>query len=199
MAQLTTVDVDVLMRKLIPSAVAVLGTFPADKVPSTSLVEQQPSCFVLNTHPEGQPGEHWLAFYYDGRGTLEYFDSYGMPLEVHAHVHRAIASCGLLSMCKRANVEMLQSSVTAACGQYCVLFLYWRAKHMLAPVSQFADWVKLCGSASVAVDRDVFVVRQLGRLVARCTLPPAPAAPRPSVPSSWSSLCRVQTCHCRCI
>ena len=38
-----------------------------------------PSAYVINSDPSSEPGEHWVAVYFDKRGRGEYFDSYGLP------------------------------------------------------------------------------------------------------------------------
>ena len=37
-----------------------------------------PSAYVINSDPSSEPGEHWIAVYFDKRGRGEYFDSYGL-------------------------------------------------------------------------------------------------------------------------
>ena len=37
-----------------------------------------PSAYVINLDPTSEPGEHWVAIYFDKRGRGEYFDSYGL-------------------------------------------------------------------------------------------------------------------------
>ena len=38
-----------------------------------------PFAYVINSDPSSEPGEHWVAVYFDKRGRGEYFDSYGLP------------------------------------------------------------------------------------------------------------------------
>ena len=38
-----------------------------------------PSAYVINSDPSTEPGEHWIAVYFDKHGRGEYFDSYGLP------------------------------------------------------------------------------------------------------------------------
>ena len=38
-----------------------------------------PSAYVINSDPSSEPGEHWVAVYFDKRGRGEYFDRYGLP------------------------------------------------------------------------------------------------------------------------
>ena len=35
-----------------------------------------PSAYVINSNPSSEPGEHWVAVYFDKCGRREYFDSY---------------------------------------------------------------------------------------------------------------------------
>ena len=35
-----------------------------------------PSAYVINSDPSSEPGEHWVAVYFDKRGRGECFDSY---------------------------------------------------------------------------------------------------------------------------
>ena len=38
--------------------------------------------YIVNTHPEGQPGEHWSAIWTRNR-VYEVVDSYGLPLTTY--------------------------------------------------------------------------------------------------------------------
>ena len=51
-----------------------LGAFAYNELPKKFNL---PACFIANTQPRNQPGEHWLAFYYDAKGICYFFDSYG--------------------------------------------------------------------------------------------------------------------------
>ena len=37
-----------------------------------------PSAYVINSESSSEPGEHWIAVYFDKHGRGEYFDSYGL-------------------------------------------------------------------------------------------------------------------------
>ena len=37
-----------------------------------------PSAYVINSDPSSEPGEHWVAVYFDKHGREEYFDTYGL-------------------------------------------------------------------------------------------------------------------------
>ena len=38
-----------------------------------------PSAHVINSDSSSEPGEQWVAVYFDKRGRGEYFHSYGLP------------------------------------------------------------------------------------------------------------------------
>ena len=38
------------------------GVYAEDRLPET--LEQYPCGFIANTDPKGQPGKHWVAFYF---------------------------------------------------------------------------------------------------------------------------------------
>jgi len=186
MAELRTEQLECMLKCVIPSSrtVVVLGVFPADRVPlevitdvngvctlrsrvnDTTLPTNVNYCFILNTDPYGQPGMHWLGFFYNcSTNTLEYFDSFGMPLASYAAVHAALDICNLSVVCIAVNVRgMLQSVVSTVCGQYCVVFLYWRVRHSTCPQSQFTLSL---ATLPTCTQRDKYIVHQLRMLLIR--------------------------------
>ena len=36
-----------------------------------------PFSYIINSEPNSEPGEHWIAVYFDKHGLGKYFDSYG--------------------------------------------------------------------------------------------------------------------------
>ena len=60
-----------------PCAEAVFaGVYAKDCLPDTV---RCPCAMVWNTDPADEPGEHWVAVYFDENGRGEYFDLYGQP------------------------------------------------------------------------------------------------------------------------
>ena len=189
MAALRTEQLECLLDCVLPNTVRTLGVFPANCIPlhrdpssgilSTSSStecnqEFQPHsnignhyCFILNTHPKDEPGEHWLAFLFNtNTNRLEYFDSFGFPLSMYTHVYEAMSSCNVLSSCVRVNtLGMLQSTSSTVCGHYCIAELYWRAKHMDASVDRFAHI--LISTNATPLERDKFVVERLRTITSK--------------------------------
>ena len=98
-----------------------LGVFPSDRLP---LNIAQPSCLVVNTDPSNAPGAHWLAIYVDKDGIIDYFDSYGLPPQVET------INSWLQLRGSRININnrIVQSYMSAACGQHCIYFLILRCR-----------------------------------------------------------------------
>jgi hypothetical protein len=186
MAELNTEQLECMLTSLVSNcgSVSVLGVFPADRIPlkvlidvegmrtlyacvdNTKLPDDMHYCFVLNTHPHDQPGEHWLAFFYNcNTHMLEYFDSFGMALSLYAAVYSALDSCNLATLASPVNtLGMLQSTLTTVCGHYCVVFLYWRAKHCTEPATLFSLSVAARGSPTY---RDKYIVQRLHTLLSQ--------------------------------
>jgi hypothetical protein len=78
---------------------------------------------VANTVAHTERGEHWVAFYVDGRsGVIEYFDSYGRP-PYQPDYQRFLRRNKLRYV---YNGYRLQGYGTSVCGHYCLTYLYCR-------------------------------------------------------------------------
>ena len=84
-----------------------------------------PSAYVINSQTSDQPGEHWVAVYFDRHGRGEYFDSYGLPPEIlglEPYMNQN-ASRGWIY-----NRKTLQGMFSTTCGHYCVYYLLFRCR-----------------------------------------------------------------------
>jgi hypothetical protein len=158
-----------LARMLLPvvarEGVYTIGAFPADQVPTID--KTMHCCFILNTGPRGQPGEHWLAFFYNHCDeTLEYFDSHGMTLDTYGVVYEPLRSRGLITLCAPANsAGCLQSDEPLVCGHYSIAFLYWRTNYVSAPPTRFS--ISLATAYSTPLQRDRYVLKIVRDLLTR--------------------------------
>ena len=101
---------------------STLGVYAADQIPR----QIQYGGFITNTDASSKPGKHWCAFFFDGAGQSEFFDSYGQPPEYY---HNTFASClRNNSRVQLHNSIKLQSDYSNVCGQYCLYFLINRAR-----------------------------------------------------------------------
>lgn len=81
------------------------------------------SVIIVNNDPHTKRGTHWVAFFLDWDGKLEYFDSYGQPPTVADHIKFIRRN----SCCYRYNTTPLQSDYSSVCGHYCLTYLYFRS------------------------------------------------------------------------
>ncbi len=97
-----------------------LSVFAADEEPDAATKSPSyPCCYVLNTDPKSEPGEHWLAFYRaSSTSRTEYFDSMGLPRSFYGLPDGDFVE---------VNKSQLQSMDSKLCGQYCVYFLERRS------------------------------------------------------------------------
>ena len=100
----------------------IKGVFPADKVPKYI----RSGGFIANTDESYHIGKHWCAFYFNGFGQSEFFDSYGRSPEYY---NRHFALCLRTNSVVRVhNSEKLQNNNSNVCGQYCLFYLIHRVR-----------------------------------------------------------------------
>ena len=97
------------------------GVYACDTLPRALF--QLSALFIVNTDPASKPGTHWQAIFVDKDRRGEFFDSYGLPPFVPQHVQF------LNKMCKsyKYNHVDLQALDSSVCGQYCVMYLLFKA------------------------------------------------------------------------
>jgi hypothetical protein len=78
-----------------------------------------PSSYVINTDNHNEPGEHWLAFFYDSSGYCTFFDSFARsPKEFQLEEFLDKTSNDW-----NHNTMRLQNMNSVTCGYYCVYFI----------------------------------------------------------------------------
>ena len=110
------IECDPFMKK------GVLGVYPLDAIPKTLPKRYG---FILNTDPRHLPGQHWLAFYCDDEGRVEFFDSYGNPPSKYSST---IQTFMRRQSNARINSVRLQSIESTVCGQFCLFYLFMRTR-----------------------------------------------------------------------
>ena len=97
------------------------GVFARDQLPTKV---KWPSCMVINTDKSNEPGEHWLAVYYDKDGNCDFFDSYGnSPSKFNLKKYFETTSISI-----NYNNKKIQGFFSDYCGHYCLIFLYLRCR-----------------------------------------------------------------------
>ena len=110
-----------------------VGVFPCNKLPRE--ITSYPSSVVANTDPEGKPGTHWIAFYFDELGHLDYFDSYGKPPDTYPYLTQFAANNGVSVS---FNDRQLQALTSDVCGYYCISFVGMRSRgHSLPYIMEY--------------------------------------------------------------
>lgn len=99
------------------------GVFPCDQLPGQ--LPLYPSAVVANTDPVGEPGKHWIAFYFNENKHLDYFDSYGSSPETYPKLNEF---ANLNSSTIVFNDRQLQGNFSDVCGHYCIAFIVMRAR-----------------------------------------------------------------------
>ena len=100
-----------------------LDVFSSDKLPTK--IHKYPTCFIVNVDSSREPGSHWLAVYLPSAYHAEFFDSYGKPPTYYGGPILDFTSRFLYL---DYNPMILQTDVTAVCGQYCIYYLYSRCR-----------------------------------------------------------------------
>lgn len=165
MGALYTDEIELLLARLVGCRFTVLGVFSADGVPSAEVLASYSTvtCFVSNTDPARLPGKHWVAFIasrcrLSNKLLLQYFDPYGLPLELYTDLYNSCRERGLLPMLSKCNTLPLQDFASTVCGHYCVLFVHLRASGRSFDVA--VRYIRHSVNLS-SVERDKFVVRTL--------------------------------------
>ena len=99
------------------------GVFPCDRLPKK--ITQFPCAIVANTDYAGEPGKHWVCFYFDKDGNMEYFDSYGIR-PINCPLYEFFSTQGKTCTWNKAQLQGWKSTV---CGQWCIAFLTNRARN----------------------------------------------------------------------
>ena len=83
MCGLNTLQLTLALRKHTQTSSQFAGMFLKDKLPL--IIDEIPAIIIANTDPSTKSGSHWLLFYFDNNGNVEYFDSLGKTL---SHYHK---------------------------------------------------------------------------------------------------------------
>ena len=71
------------LRKHPQTASQFVGVFARDEL--SLIIDEFPAIIIANTDPSTASGSHWILFYFDNNGNVEYFDSLVKTL---SHYHK---------------------------------------------------------------------------------------------------------------
>ena len=76
------------------------------------------AAIIVNTDPSDMPGQHWVAYYMDGRSS-EFFDSYGLSPQIYN-----------LPKANHHNTAPIQSISSIHCGVFVTYYLLCRSRNI---------------------------------------------------------------------
>ena len=80
-----------------------------------------PSAYIMNNKKNNHPGEHWVAFFYDDKGNVDFFDSFS----------RGPSSYGLkTSNSINYNKNRFQSFFSEFCGYHAIYCILLRSRNI---------------------------------------------------------------------
>ena len=118
---LNTLQLTLALRKHAQTASQFIGVFARDELPL--IIDKNPAIIIANTDPSTKSGSHWILFYFDNNGNVEYFDSLGKIL---THYHKDFLKF-IKNDCKyyyRVVKNRIQPVNTTLCGHYCLYYAY---------------------------------------------------------------------------
>lgn len=116
-----TITILKCLEQLPKSGVSNVGVYASDRLPTRI---SPSTAIVVNTKPQTDSGEHWVAFYWDQNSNrIEFFDSFGRapyPSDYQQFLRRNSRVPFVF------NKYRLQGYSTSVCGHYCLSYLYFR-------------------------------------------------------------------------
>ena len=99
------------------------GVFPIDALKE---IKQKPKLIICNTDPSNKPGEHWVLFFFNRNGSVDFFDSLGKNMNSYSDLFRKFAS-RFASSIKWTDIRM-QPLNSSLCRHYCLYYAHKRCK-----------------------------------------------------------------------
>ena len=93
------------------------GVYSSDNMPSST----PPYCFIVNSEPSDQPGDHWLAFWVN-EDSVEFFDTYGRTPYMFDNAFSAFLG-GRKCFYNSVGLEGIFSKT---CGQFSIYYICLR-------------------------------------------------------------------------
>ena len=62
------------------------------------IIDKNPAIIIANTDPSAKSGSHWILFYFDNNGNVEYFDSLGKTLTHYCYIVGLGPNCKFIDL-----------------------------------------------------------------------------------------------------
>lgn len=102
--------------KMLPPGNLFVGVFSSNTLPH----REPPYCFITNTQPDNEKGEHWVAFWVE-HNFVEFFDSYGRSPE-NSMFPETFSNFVKNKKCFYNNL-ILEGIFSKTCGHFCIYFI----------------------------------------------------------------------------
>ncbi len=102
-----------------------IGVFPSDYLNTSFEIKRYPSALIVNTDESTEPGQHWIAIYFDAGRSCEFFCSFGIPPQFYNKTWNDFISRWSIGPL-RYNSCIVQRIDSLACGAHCCYVLYHR-------------------------------------------------------------------------
>jgi len=125
---------DVQINQIMEHYPHYLGTIAIDEFKNKILPlikQKSKGCFIINTKRRGEGIGHWIAIYFDGKKSIEYFDSYGedpskQMLQYIQMIADKLNSDTYLKL--KVNKVKHQNNTSLHCGPHAIKFLIARMR-----------------------------------------------------------------------
>lgn len=99
------------------------NVYAADCLPMSKV--PLPCSVIINLDNSKQKGSHWVCIHIDIQKKAEYFDSYGFPPTNREFISFMQKNSNVWTY----NTQGLQDYFSTVCGNYCVVYLYFKTRH----------------------------------------------------------------------
>lgn len=122
-----------------------VGVFSSDSLPYR--VRSYPSAYICNTDRKGEPGQHWVVFWFQNRKSAEFYDSFGHSPEYYNQNFVHFLKNNAAS-CVYNNVP-LQNNNYITCGHHVLYYLLSKCRGLT--MHNIVELLKHCISVDVYV------------------------------------------------
>lgn len=98
----------------------------SDKLPTHTF--SKPAYFIVNTHPNHLPGEHWLTLTVEENVVSTFFDSFGLSPESLHYPQTILHFLQRGSRFIYYHDRQIQHPLSIVCGEHCIFQLFHRAQ-----------------------------------------------------------------------
>jgi hypothetical protein len=93
-----------------------------------------PSAYIINNKNNNHPGEHWIAFFYDENGNVDFFDSFARGPSAYGLTKYFLKTSKSINY----NKIRLQSFFSEYCGYHAIYFILLRSRTI--PLSRIENF-----------------------------------------------------------